>query len=231
MDILLLVPGKWDDEKTITQIPDQEQARNYFYDENENQIVDLAVKPHDPHLVSDFKALISYEVPEEEYERLDQHTHNVFLVATIHTLEDTKNIMKATAEVVKSGGMAVKVESSKTISTSAEWLVLSKNTKNHNLFRAFVSFMKDDNYIYSYGMNILRMPDARITKGTDEYYDYNVLRNFLFKGFVEDIQYEDGQTITMYEEEPEYKISLISDDRGQDSLFYNEFGIWNLEKK
>lgn len=228
MDLLLSIPGIWDKEEAIYEVP--EKVPRYFY-RGEKPVVELLVKPYDENLVKDFRFLLPEDIPEEEFERLDSHTHIAFIAGTVEKNDDLVNMMHAAAEIVKTGGMAVRVESSKTALTAAEWLLTVKNPKKASLFKAFVGFLKVSNSIQSFGMQILGMPDARIPAGNDEYYAYNVLRNFLFMGYIENMQFSSGQLVTLFENEPEFKINLSKDDRDSNDLFYNVYGIWELSKQ
>lgn len=225
MDVLLSVPGIWDNEDQIYEVPQQKQ--DLFY-RNGQPFIEMLVKPYDEKLVDDFKFLLPEDIPKKEFERLDSHTHNAFIAGNVNSHDDLMQLMQATAEVVKTGGMAVRVESSKTAVTAAEWLLTVKSPKKANLFKTFVGFLKISNYVQSFGMHILGMPDARAPEGTDEYYAYNVLRNLLFMGYIDKGGYRDGQIVTLFQDEPEYKLHLTEDDRGEESLFYNAQGIWEL---
>jgi len=227
MDLLLSVPGIWDNENQIYQVP--QKVPEYFFQDNQ-QITELLVKPHNPDLVEEFRFLLPKDIPEKEFERLNTHTHNAFLAGEVKNHDDLMHIIRATSEIVKTGGMAVRIESSQTAVTAAEWLLLQKDPKKANLFKTFVGFLKISNYVQSFGMQILGRPDARIAIGTDEYYAYNLLRNFLFMGYMDNLTYQDKQIVSLYKDEPEYKVHLINDDRGEEDLFYNAYGIWELVK-
>ena len=223
------IPGIWDSDKAAAQTARNENTRHYFFKDNQ-ALIDVEVKPHDPAVVDEFRNRMADDIEEKEFAQLDTHTHVVFLLTQIETPGALSRFMKASAAFIQSGGMGINILSSQTAFTSVEWLTMVHKSKKANLFKAFAGFVQQDGFIQSCGMHCLSLPDARIAVGKDEYYAYNLLRHFLFMGYQEGLDYQDGQEVSLYKDEPAFVIQKTADTR-TDELFHNPYGVWALKRK
>jgi hypothetical protein len=137
--------------------------------------------------------------------------------------------MGAAAAVLDAGGLAVKVESTGLAHSKSDWLQFVQNRHLLSAYRAFVVFVNGEQDVYSCGMHNLGYRDGIIDRAAAAD-PVELLRAFTFYQFSENPTLLQGETFSVTEEAPVYRLREETCTLYEEgSLFTNPFGMWRLE--
>jgi hypothetical protein len=183
---------------------------------------------HDPDLLNAFLLAGCAKLTDSDLDRIQVHTHLVYIYGQGGSMESAWSAMKAVTGVLDAGGIAVKVDSGGIVHSAAAWKALTAVDDVAGLFKAYVAHIGNERTFYTCGMHNLGYADAIISDVTrDE--ALCLLDGFVLYLLDGDAQVRDGDTMRLGVDSPSYHLCLQPDNRyPADSPFHNPFGLWRL---
>jgi hypothetical protein len=156
------------------------------------------------------------------------HRSVVYLVGSGGSRENAEALMRAGAALLRAGGLGVKVESTGLSYKPSDWLDHCENLHLFFAHRALVVYLTGED-VCSCGMHNLGLKDAVTHGAGDPPETIELLRVFTRYLFTESPTVRAGQTFSVAQDAPAYRIEEESAQTyEEDSLFHNPYGIWRL---
>jgi Domain of unknown function (DUF4261) len=189
----------------------------------------LEIYDHDPKLKHAFSIAGRGRLADEDLEAIASHTFTLYLGAEGGTVEAAKKILHAGNALLKSGGLAVKVESTGTAHRADQWEEYYAHDHFGNLLEAYVTYIGNKGAYYSCGMHNLGHPDVVAEADIPPNDAANLLHTFVAFLLVENPKLKDRETFSVAADAPRYRLFhepctmyKVGD------LFHNPFGVWKL---
>ncbi len=165
----------------------------------------------------------------EDLDAIDSHTFTLYLAAEGGSVEAAKKLLHAGSALLKSGGLAVKVESTGTAHRANQWEAFCANEHHGNLLQAYVTYIGSNCIYYSCGMHNLGHPDAVVEADIPPNDAAKLLHTFVGYLLVENPKLKDRETFSVDADAPRYRLIHEPCRRyAAGSLFHNPFGVWKL---
>ena len=232
-EIVLCIPGPWKDRsELLTRIVACDSgylfAGQVLMNMESKQACQLDYTEQDPHMVKAFQAAGYHWTDTPEMAAIATHQSVVYLIGEGGSRENAEAMMLAAEAVLKAGGLGVKVESAGLAHSPDAWTDMCQNLELFSAHRALVVYITGPE-VYSCGMHNLGLRDA-ITTITDKQDAVDLLRVFTWYQFTESPDLRAGQTFSVDVEADIYRLREHEGiDYGEESLFNNPYGIWELE--
>lgn len=237
-EIVIGIPGKWKDRKELIGSVARSNLGSYLlaghimFDSKKNIGYEVDVYGYDPHLRYAFLYAGKSKFSEELLKEIHEHTATVYIIADVNSLESLYGLIDAVIAVLKSGGLAVKIETTGIAHTKEKWIELSKDKELFPIYCHFVTLIGNDKIYNSFGMKSFGLPDVLIPSHISPKDAANVLNNFNLYNIVEKPNFHSGETFSIEEVPYIYELKHISDNRyNEEDNFYNPFGVWALNPK
>lgn len=236
MEIILGIAGKWASEAEFFSQKALNDNGYVFEGETLTQTLtgkqfNVVISPFHNSLIEAFEYGGDTKLSEEDLAEVKNLTFTVYVLGQGGSREAATDIVEVGEVILNAGGLSVKVETSNIMHPAVEWRRFARNKKMVNLFQAFVTIVKVENYFLSVGMHTFGLPEGKIyvTKGE---YEYNLLRTFIFNQFSNEKVVKEGELFSLYVDEPTYILKKQEyTEFSKDEFYFNENGIWLLEKK
>ncbi|CAG7652764.1 hypothetical protein PAESOLCIP111_06622 [Paenibacillus solanacearum] len=233
--IIIGVPGKWKNRTDIVQAI-VSYSEGYIFAGHiikkidSDEVFELDIYDHDPNLVKAFTYASQGRFPDELISEIDNHTYTLYVIGDSGSINEVRKISNVITGLLKSGGIAVKIENSGIAHSFEDWISMNSEEISE-LFNSFVTFARSEEFYYSCGMQVFGLPDATIeTIVSPEEAGY-VLSNFLYFILTENPKLNNGETFSVSLDDTKYKLNFTDCNYfDKDELFYNPYGIWNLKK-
>jgi hypothetical protein len=190
---------------------------------------ELQVEHADPKMPLAFRAAGSQWVGPDDLAQIGGHTHVLYLIGKGGSIERAAGLAAAASGLLKSGGIAVKVETTGKAHRADAWHAIADSPSIVRLYDAFVVFVSDKNTAWSVGMKTFGLPDV-ILKSTlpiDE--AVSTLNTFLLYVLLENPDLRSEQTFAASEEDPTYFLRQEGCKHYEKKdLFFNPHGVWRL---
>jgi Domain of unknown function (DUF4261) len=189
----------------------------------------LKIYEHDPNLKKAFSIAGRGRLTDEDLDAIGSHTFTLYLVIEGGTINAAKKALHAANALLKSGGLAVKVESTGTAHRADQWAQFCAHDHPGSLLRAYVTYIGGDGVYYSCGMHNLGHPDAVVEAAIPPNDATNLLHTFLGYLLVENPKLNDRETFSVDADAPRYRLfheACTLYPAG--NLFHNPFGVWKL---
>lgn len=236
VEIVLAVPGNWLSRvEIVTAVARKSRGYRLAGDElinNETQeCFEIEVAGHDPDLAEAFLMAAPDQLTPRDTAKLATHTCTLNVIGPGGTIEDARAIMDFGAALLRSGGIALRVESSGAVHSAEQWLNITryKNDGPTVLFDAYVVLTTLGDVIYSCGMHNLGLRDGVITIRNTPDEALNVLQAFLLYLLDERPELREGTIFSTGLKTPRYRLKgekCTAYPPGD--LLYNPYGIWRL---
>jgi hypothetical protein len=232
--IVLCIPGGWRDRDELAQRISAQSGSfcvrdDRLVDSQSQATIKLQVEGRDPRMAQAFRAVGPHWVDTDAMQKIDTHTLVVYLIGRGGSHPHAITLMHAAATLVRAGGLGVKIESSGIAHSAEVWTQLTDNRHRFSAHEAFVAYVTGDD-IYTCGMHSFGLRDAVIAIGeSDE--PLELLRVFTWYLLTEAPQIRPGQTFSIAEGSPRYRLSEEECAQyGADELFKNQYGMWRLSR-
>ncbi|MBS0265113.1 MAG: DUF4261 domain-containing protein [Planctomycetes bacterium] len=233
-ETVLAIPGQWADRSELV-MSIASQSDGYLFAGPLLFHVDtktgwtLDVVEHDPEVLKSFALAGRGRLSAEELAQINQHTFMLYLVGPGGSVESASGLLHAAQALLKSGGLAVKVESAGTAHSKARWAELCSEASLGDLLRAYVTYVGGGGEYYSCGMHNLGFPDAVVEAEIPPQEAAELIDTFLGFLLSENPTLNDGETFSIAADAPRYRLVHESNTRFEsDDLFFNPFGVWKL---
>jgi len=234
--LIISVPGLWKDRTELVQIVARTSggyllAGNILHNAKENVGFEIDVYEHDPGLAESYAMTGNERFNDELLSDIHSHTYTVYIIADGQGFEAAKNMMNAANGLLKSGGLAVKVETAGTAYTKEEWTEIMKEEEYFSVYSSLVTLINDDPNYTSVGMQSFGLPDSMVSTqfAPDEAAD--IMNNFNWYLLTSSPELNDGETIQFTEEGSTFKLTHWEDTRYEyEDAFFNPLGLWEISK-
>lgn len=234
VEIVLCIPGPWVDRGELVERIVKESEGYIFagmvlMHMETKQVFELEFDEPDERLLSAFEAAGPHWKNTPEMEKISSHKSVCYLISKGGSIEAAHSIMEAANALIKAGGLGVKVESTGLAHPPKDW---EEQCKYNYLFKSHSSYVVyiTSEYVYSCGMHNFGLPDA-IVNSTASDNPVELLRVFTHYILSESPELKEGQTFSVDSNSPVYRIKRHPPiDYGEDSLFNNPFGMWQLQE-
>lgn len=240
MTSVICIPGIWNDMSEIfTSIeknnPDEYLCSlNILVKKNSKKIFILEICEKDNRMSTAFEYAGKVNNLSNEFiTEIEKHNFVIYLSIETGTFESAYQIAHAASAILKSGGIGVKVETAGKAFTKEDWLNLTADISEGNLYKQFVldSIIQDDGTVHSCGMHNLGFKDT-IVSNEEFQNSVDLIKIFNFYQLIDLPQINNNQTFQASIESPIYKITdEINQPYKGDDLFENPFGVWRLSKQ
>jgi hypothetical protein len=159
------------------------------------------------------------------------HRGVAYLHFPVGWLEQRHRLTKFTQVVQRSGGVAVKVESSGVAHEWDRWFSLLSGT-TFDAYCSAVTLIADSERYYSCGMHHFSLPECSMPRSIDIREAADLMNRFNMYQIVEHPQLTSGHTFSLDPDSPHFRLFLSADARHDaDDLFHNPHGLWDLTPK
>lgn len=171
------------------------------------------------------------KLPATLLDQIGVHKSVVYIRVPLDIIAQKDRLLKFTTVLRDIGGCAVKVESSGIAHTRDTWQALLSSKNPFDQYRGVVVLIGDEHYFYSCGMHHFNLPDCQASRQLPIAEAADTMNRFNYYQIVERPILASGHTFSLTADSPSYRLALISDARhGEDELFRNPQGLWNMER-
>src|SRR5262245_39371813 len=205
------VPGRWPDRSDIVTSIDSRSGGYFFAGRAMVRIgtkdgFELEVYDHDPNLKNAFSIAGRGRLTEEDLAAIASHTFTLYLVGEGGSVEAGKKLLHAANALLKSGGLAVKIESTGTAHRVDQWEEFCVHDHLGNLLQAYVTYIGSEGSYYSCGMHNLGQPDALVEANISPNDAAKLLHTFASYLLVENPTLKDRETFSIDADAPRYRL-------------------------
>ena len=238
VEIVLAVPGNWLNRAGIVTAL-AKKGRGYrltgeiLTNPDTGESFNLEIDGHDPDLMETFIPVGRGRLSLQDFAALDHHTFTLYLNGPGGSLETARQILNAAAALLRSGGIALRVESSGAVHSAGQWLncVRYQDSELSALYNAFVILTQQGDLIYSCGMHNLGFRDAIISIKNTPVEPVQTLQAFLLYLMQESPELKDGTIFSTQPDLPHYRLKGEKcTNYPPGDLLYNPFGLWRLNR-
>ncbi|MCS4298163.1 MULTISPECIES: DUF4261 domain-containing protein [Acinetobacter] len=230
--IILCIPGVWKNHQELVHAM-LECDTGYIYagmimtSLHSDHFVEVEEHNHDPEVSRIFRLFSMQRFSDHELDQIDQHNMVLYLICKGGYFQSVQNALKLGQALLKAGGLGIKIETAGLTHSKEQWLEFSA-TNLLDIFKAFIPVVSDQEYLYSCGMHQFGKPDGCISSSVNE--ASFTLNQFLLYILAEDPDFKKGDTFRAEEDMEKFNLSKRSSSEffEADSLYFNSFGIWQL---
>ena len=234
--VVLCVPGPWTDGDELGRALSTRDRftveGNTLVSRVQGHAIKLDVRPRDPRMTAAFVAGARRPLDVHDRRRLDAHSAVAYLVGRGGSTAAASNLMAAAEELVRLGGIGVKVESSGTAHMGPSWETLSVQIRENvdALHEAFVSILGGGARFYSVGMHAMGFRDSIIAGHLPPREAASLLTLFNVNCLRQRPALQNGQIIGAGQANRPFRLILEPCTTfPPGDLFHNPFGLWRLE--
>jgi len=200
---------------------------------NENRHYTIEFCERDERMKESFAAAgMVTRVTGEFLDEVDKHTYVVYVSGETGSLAAAENIARAGTEVLKAGGIGVKIESAGKAFSKDKWLGRMERLSEDSLYELFVvgSITSEDGTVFSCGMHNLGLRDT-IVSGEDFQDAADLIKIFAYYQLIDKPVIKENQTFSIDKESPVFRISIeLHPPYEEEGSFYNPYGVWRLTR-
>jgi hypothetical protein len=189
----------------------------------------LEIYEHDPNQKNAFSVAGRGRLTDDDLTAIGSHTFTLYLVADGGSIAAAKTLLSAGNALLKSGGLAIKVESTGTAHRADQWAEFCAHDHLGNLLQAYVAYVGSNGTFYSCGMHNLGHPDALVEADIAPTDAAKLLHTFVGYLLVENPKLKDRETFSIDADAPRYRLfheACTMYEAGD--LFHNPYGVWKL---
>lgn len=232
--VIIGVPGKWKTRTELIQaIASQSEgylmAGHIIHNAKKDVGFQVEVYEQDPGLREAFFYASRETFDDNLLNEIEQHTFTIYVIADSNRFEDLLNVVDVGAGLLRSGGLAVKIETTGIAYTKEEWNQLSTEKEYFPIYSHFVTLIGDEDHYFSCGMKAFGLPDTVIPSSLPPEEAADLLNNVNLYSIVENPTFRSGETFSIGENTAVFHIDLTNDSRyDEEDVFYNPFGLLEL---
>jgi len=236
---ILCIPGIWADrEELVLSIIDSSKgdymiAGGILFNAKEERHYTIEFCERDERMRASFAAAGKVtRVTDAFLDEIDKHKYVVYISGETGGLTEAENIARAGTEVLKAGGIGVKIESAGKAFSKDTWLGLMERFNEGSLYELFVidSITSEDGAVFSCGMHNLGMRDT-IVSGEDIQDAVDLIRIFGYYQLIDKPVIKENQTFQKDQESARFRITTERHPPyEEEGPFHNPYGVWRLTK-
>jgi hypothetical protein len=232
---VLGIPGLWSEKTAIlSAIAEQTDGLKFagklLFDTRTNRSFVVDVYEHDPGLQKAFAVSGRGLIVETELEAIGKHTYTLYVKGPGGTINAALSMMELGVQLLKAGGLAVKVETAGLAHSAQRWQEFAARGLD-GLCEAYTVLMQEQNTYYSCGMHNFGLNDVLVTDTITLQEADHLLKNFLMYTVLEQPALQNGHTFRIDALSPYYRLTHQEDIiHPSDDPFHNPFGLWHLRR-
>jgi len=231
-DIILSVPGSWPDAAALGASLAAEgegaPARGRLRDAETGAEYRVEAHPPDADLARAFLAADPDGIEPVNIEAIAQCAVVVRVTAAGGSLAAAGGMLRMGARLLRAGGLGVRVETSGTAFSPADWLYLAGSGSASALYFAYVALVAHEGMFFSRGMHNAGRPDAMVGE-LDPNEAGALIEGFLRFVLERDPPLKEGHSYADSASGPVYRLSLQPCDLyAPVTLLHNPYGVWKL---
>lgn len=197
---------------------------------NSDIAFELEIYNHDSNLIDAFKIASQGNFSEDLIAQIDAHTFTLYVIGNTGSIENVQNMTSLTKALLRSGGLAAKVENSGIAHSKADWS--SIDIENYyDLFNTYITYGREEEFYYSCGMHIFGLPDTIVELHLVPKDAAELMTSFLHYCLIEKPELKEGQTFSIRTDTPIYRLEKSECIHfTSESLLHNPNGVWILTK-
>jgi len=164
--------------------------------------------------------------------KIEKHSHVIYISGKTGSLAEAHQLALAGAEILKAGGIGVRIDTAGKAFEKSKWLQYLKSFEETDLFEMFVlsSIVHKDGTVFSCGMHNLGLKDT-IVSGKDFQASVDLISIFGYYQIFDKPVILRNQTFQPNLQSPKYVITEELKQPYKGSVLYgNPFGMWRLTK-
>lgn len=185
--LVLCIPGQWKDEDKLIRKLTRKSRGEYsltgglLLDTKRNRAFEVKIEEQDPKLAEAFYFASKGDFSDKTMHKVEKHTKVLYLSGYMGSAEAVQRMIAPVQMLLASGGVAVKLENSGKAFTPEEWNMIGDEARLDQLLNTMISYMQDECYFYSCGMQMFGLPDVALSKETDPDASLQVMSQFLYR--------------------------------------------------
>jgi hypothetical protein len=236
-EMIVCIPGTWESRKdflesiVLTTNGDFMFAGMILFHPKDKDHVELEFcEPYDQ-MAEAFAYAGQGKLTDETINTIARHKSVVYLHFPLDIESQRLRLAKFTEVISRSGGIAVKLETSGIAHEWERWFSLLRSENPFDHYCASVVLTGDERHYYSCGMHNFGLPDVQISRSFDMQEAADLMNQFNYYQIVEKPSLESGHTFSLTADSPRFRIELLMDERHpDDDLFHNPHGLWDLTR-
>lgn len=231
--IVLGIPGAWSSRSDlVTAIASSSSgylfAGRVLMEVATSKACELEIYKYDRGLRHAFQIAGGDHIGPDLLDRIAEHTMTAYLIGTDLSQAGVAHMRRSAAALIRSGGMAVKIESTGVAHTSEAWLQDIEDQSIESLYALFHTYVGSSDYSYSCGMKNFGLPDCSVDGGVPFDVAAETMHLFNYYQLAEAPTFKDGNTFSVGEDEPKYTLTWYPYGYKSDSPLDNPFGRWHM---
>ena len=234
-EIIICIPGNWKDrarfvESVVTATDGEFIFAGLLLAHPEgNDHVELEFYEAEDPLKRMFYYAGQGSFSETTLDQIEAYRSLVCLNFPFDLISQKERIIKFTEVIQKSGGIAVKLETSGIAHEWERWFELLRSDNPFDTYCAGVLLVGDENFYYSCGMHNFGLPDTQVSNQIESTAAAELINHFNFWQIMDRPSLKSGETFSLTENSPYFRLEMSNDTRHTETeLFHNPHGLWEL---
>jgi len=190
---------------------------------------ELEVYEHDPKLRHAFEIAGRDRISPELLTQIAGHTFTAYVIGSELSPAGVAQMRVFAAALLRSGGFAVKVESTGIAHSPEAWLRDIDDQSIESLYPLFHTYIGSSEYYYSCGMKNFGLPDCSVDRSVSPATAAETMHAFNYFQLNESPSFQEGHTFSLSAEAPKYRLSKLAYGYKPGSPLDNPFGRWHLQ--
>jgi hypothetical protein len=183
---------------------------------------------HDEDLRSAFQIAGQGELSPGLLDAIGAHQSTVYLIFDDAGYESARAAARFAGVLLQAGGIAVKVETAGVAHSPERWLEACGSEDPFDIYRLFIVLVGGDDCFYSCGMQNFALPDTQVPASPGPERGAELLNIFNMYQLVETPDLNDGQTFSVAEDAPRFRLKRGPYQSGYEEPLHNPHGLWVL---
>lgn len=238
-EIVIAIPGKWSNKRELTNALWLASVKTKGYTILGNLMMNVEsdssfeVEVYEPeeNLRQSFEHLGSGKADSKTLQEIDESTVVLYLIAKKTGLESVKELIRAVSDILRAGGLAVRIDTTGIAHSKESWLELERNVEDVvEVHRHFVTLVDYESFYSTFGMKSFGYPDVLAPSVSNREDSLAAVGSLSFYMVAQNPLLNSGETYSNGIDAPFFRMDIKEDDRYEDThIYYNARGFVHLE--
>ncbi|EIT84281.1 hypothetical protein A374_15883 [Fictibacillus macauensis ZFHKF-1] len=210
--VVIAIPGMWGSRREFMKSLAKsnsgyiatERVMSNLNDSNESFSIDM--RGATPSLIEALRAGGGRLFSEQTLQAMKLHQSIIYVMSECASYTEVAHLLKAVNAVLRSGGLAVYVESTGRAMTKEGWSQAARSSKAEALFLCFVQMHRSKGYYYTTGMHVFGLRDLAVEEKLSPQEASTLFRSFASYVLEEQPDLHDGHSFSIQRDAPIYKL-------------------------
>jgi hypothetical protein len=235
-EMIICVPGPWENRSEFARrVFALEPYGRYTFDggvladvKHQDQVRIQILGQH-PRMREAFEAATRGDLPLETASAITGHRSSIYLHFPANVIEERLRILKFTELAKRSGGIAIKLESSGVGHWWERWFQLLGSKNEFDWYCAVVMLLSGDGRYYSCGMHHFGLADCSVEQSVTPREAARLINKFNYWRIISPRTINSFEILRLDESGARFRLSWESDRfNPEGDLFHNPHGLWLL---